>query len=143
MLYDIINPSDSMTFRAPDLQVAALSMFLLSEGKFGADCREDGGENVPIFALGGAQAWWDSKFDEPIDAAIIRRAGEVADALDSLVYGDWSTRSIFERELATIGGDEARQDFIHEWNDENRSSTNEIGAAASGIADQLREKYAA
>lgn len=143
MLYDIINPSDCVTFRAPDLQVAALSMFLLSEGKFGADCREGDGENVPIFLMGGAMEWWDGKFDEKIDNAIVRRAGEIADALDSVVYGDWGTRPVFERELEAIEGDEAKRAFVDEWNDEHRSSMNNIRSAATGIAAQLREKYAA
>lgn len=143
MLYDIINPSDTMSFRAPDLQVAALSMFLLSDGKFGADCREGGGEDVPIFLLGGAQAWWDEKFDTSIDETIIRRAVDVADALDSIVYGDWGSRPHFEQQLKAFEDEQARRDFIETWNDEHRSSMNNVVEVASGIAEQLREKYAA
>jgi len=143
MLYDILNPSDPMSFRAPDLQIAALSMFLLSNGKFGADCREGGGEDVPVFLFGGAQAWWDEKFDTSIDDTIIRRAGEVADALDSIIYGDWGSRPRFEQQLEKIGDAQARRDFIDTWNDEHRSSLNNVVEVASGIAEQLREKYAA
>lgn len=143
MLYNIINPSDPMTFRAPDLQIAALSMFLLSEGKFGADSLEDGGEDVPIFITGGAQAWWGERFDETIDAAIMRRADAIADALDSLVYGEQDLRVDFDAQLSAIEDETARSAFIRDWNEDHRVSDNNIADAAAGISEQLREKFAA
>ena len=46
-------------------------------------------------------------------------------------------------ELEGIKDAQARCDFIDTWNDEHRSSLNNVVEVASDIAEQLREKYTA
>ena len=91
MLFDIVSPEpESAVFEAPDLQIAALTMFLLTNGQYGADCMESD-LYVPVFLAGGALEWWRSQFDGTIEGAVVARAAEVADALESLHCRDCET----------------------------------------------------
>jgi hypothetical protein len=142
MLYDIINPSDSATFYAPDLQVAALSMFLLSNGQFGADAIDtDKENNVPTFLMGGAIEWWDARFEISIADALGQRASDVADALSSVALGDVSERVNFDSGLAAAHDGGTAEAFRHTWNDTRRKSESDFTADAAQISQTLREKY--
>ena len=53
MLYELINPSDPVTFEAPDLKVAALVTIILGQGQYGAQPVDDSAEGVPIMLFFG------------------------------------------------------------------------------------------
>lgn len=144
MLYAIINPSDDLTFEAPDLEVAALSIFLLSNGQYGADCQEDGvrDADVPIFLMGGAQAWWGARFTQSIEEAIKARAADIATALDSLVYGSVADRAAFDAMQSSLETDAERRAHAEDWADRKRSSDADIAGTAAEIAANLRRLYA-
>lgn len=142
--YKIINPSDPYTFLAPDLEVAALVIFLLST-KFGAECLDHPGdeEDVPIFLLGGAQEWWDQHFDPDMKARLAARAREVATALRSTLYGGAEAHKEFETLAGPIPEGERRAEMRKTWNDEKRSSLTDISRAAYANADWLDQLFKA
>lgn len=143
LTYTIVNPSDAMTFKAPDLEVAALAMFVISNGAYGADPVDGVSEAVPIFLTGGALQWWREHFDHSIDDGIMARATDIADALQSSAYGDGQDRIVFDEKLAACSDDAAREAFIHAWNADRRTSMNDIAKVCREVAQNLRNLSAA
>jgi len=141
-LYEIINPSDPYTFEAPDRETATLVIFLLST-KFAAKCISDPGdeEDVPMFLLGGATEWWNAHFDPDIQARLKLRAKDVSDALRSTLYGGETDRETFHKLAGGIPKGPALSQMHLKWNDEHRSSLNDISAAAFANADALDKTY--
>lgn len=142
MLYDIINPSDAATFHAPDQQIAALTMFLLSNGTFGADAvGADGEDNVPIFVMGGALEWWDTHFDLSIPDTIAKRSSELADALDSIILGSAQARKSYDEKCSSLQEGDEIATFHKSWQDKHRSSMNNFTESGTQIAANIREKF--
>ena len=63
MKFEIINPSDACTMYAPDLEVAAVAVSFLGDGKYPLEGLDDAaGQGVPAFLFGGHDEWFSSKF---------------------------------------------------------------------------------
>ncbi len=89
MKFDIVNPSDPYTMAAPDLEVAAVAVCLLGDGKYPLTGLGDAaGQDVPPFLFVGPNAWFNEKFGaDYVDTAnrvIVERSEELATALDSV-----------------------------------------------------------
>jgi hypothetical protein len=57
--------------------------------------------------------------------------------LRSVCYGTAAERRLYEDAVASITDDEKRAEFVAKWNDEKRTSMNNIMERAHKIADQL------
>lgn len=119
MRFDLINPSDPYTLEADDLEIAAVAVCLLGNGKYPADALCDDanlGNNVPAFLFGGHDEWFTKRFggtfEEVVDRALKERGDAVARALESV----------------TLGRAE-------------RTSLNDIGGKARELAAAVREQY--
>lgn len=141
MLYNVINMSDRYTIDCPDLEIAFVCCALLGEGQYAFEPIEGDGPAVPMFLTGGSSTRWvaehfDGKTVDDIFTHVTReRRGELADALDSIVISD---REEFQRRTAGLSGD----DFLAaraKWQDERRSSMNNIGGRAYRAAAQMRK----
>lgn len=119
MKFEIINPSDPYTMETDDLQIAAVAVCLLGDGKYAAkEIDGDTGQDVPIFLFGGVDEWFTEKF--------------------GMDYGETASHTLNNRndalarafESVTLGRAE-------------RSSLNDIGGRAQAIAKAIREKAAA
>lgn len=141
MLYNLINPTDSVTFNAADTQIAALTVLLLSNGKFGADCIDgsEADEDVPIFLKGGALAWWAERYDQPIDKVAVARMPELVSALRSFVFGTPKERKTYDTALAALSDPVTREKFARNWALKHSSSTAEIDKMAEQVAQMLEE----
>ena len=134
MQFELINPSDPYTFIAPDLEVAALTVFLLST-MYGAKS-EDGELEVPILLFSDPKEWYRKKFGRTADEGLKIRKKEVAEALGTFMLGDFADRKRYETALRAITDPEKREEFMKEWQD-NRSSLNDIGTKAHQLAKKL------
>lgn len=135
MEYSLINPSDSYTFIAKDLEVAALTVFLLGTA-YGAQ-EEDGKIVVPIFVFGGnPSSWYQENFGRTPDDGLKARRSDVAEALESMMFGDFRDRKRYQAALAAITEDVKREEFIAMWQD-GCSSLNNIGFYAHKLAKTL------
>lgn len=119
MKFEIINPSDPYTMEAPDLQVAAVAVSFLGDGKYPlSGIGEDKGQDVPPFIFGGHDEWFTSQFDmdfkSSADHVMQERGEELATALDSVTLQA-----------------------------ERRSSMNNIKARAQYLSNAIRKKVAA
>lgn len=145
-LWEVINPSDRVTFRTDSLMVATYVTILLGGGKYASrEILPDGrhGLEVPLFLFGGVDQFCEENFGVPWEQTEARLIAdclpEVIAALRSLIYGDLGDRKLIEELLAALPDDEARTARLVEWNDERRSSMNNIGGRAFAIADRLEE----
>jgi hypothetical protein len=115
MLYEIVNPSDPITFEAEDPKVATAVGILLGRGAFSV---ED--------TFGDYEKWNSEN----------RLA--VAEALESVMVCEISDRRALNAEFEGLSRDE-KVARLRRFNDEQRSSMNDIAGAAFSAAEQLRK----
>lgn len=116
MKFEIVNPSDPYTIEADDLQIAAVAICLLGDGKYmGKGVGDDAGQEVPFFLFGGLDEWFTEKFS----------MGYFATATHALNNRNDALARAFES--VTLGRAE-------------KSSLNDIGGRALAIAKAIREK---
>ena len=89
MKFEIINPSDACTMYAPDLEVAAVAVSFLGDGKYPLEGLDDAaGQGVPAFLFGGHDEWFSSKFgmsfQDTAEHVLNHRNEELATTLDSV-----------------------------------------------------------
>lgn len=119
MKFEIINPSDPYTMEADDLQIAAVAVCLLGDGKYAAKGVEaDSGQDVPIFLFGGVDEWFTEKF--------------------GMDYFETASHTLNNRNDALARAFESVKLARGE-----RSSINDIGGRACSIAKAIREKASA
>lgn len=137
MEYELINPSDPYTFIVADYETAVLTVFCLGPA-YGAKPK-CGGEDVPIFLFGGAVDWYKEKFGRTPDDGLDEKGQAVADALASMMFGDFEDRRRYELALSSIDDPEKKARFIDGWQD-GRSSLNDIGGEAHKLAERMRKR---
>jgi hypothetical protein len=157
--YEVINPSDAVTFRAASLPAAFLAVMLVGGGKYAGEPLDEKGRRitgeaadelaVPIFLFGGAQAWAHKHWPELVppgstddwgSALIAAHRADLLEALRSFCTGSWADRALFESALAKIDDPAKRAAFVAEWDDKRRSSLNAITNRANAIADRLEKE---
>jgi len=147
MLFTIINPSDPYTIEAPTMKVAAAACVLLGNGSYAFKPLEgEGAVEVPIFFIGGHDEWFNENFGantETVCGDVIDNfKGQLADCLDSAMYGNRADRAEFER-LTEHCSPEERQKLRIERNRNRHGSLNDIGGRAHAYAKNLRAALAA
>lgn len=135
MIYEIINPSDAVTIEADDEMVACVATLLIGEGKMGLMRYPDGESVLPLFMFDGFEEWQQA---HGLDLAsfLVERRGEIADCLASAVCCQASERAAVVKAIEAAGGD--IQEALRVYNDEKRSSLNDICDYAHSRAAQLR-----
>lgn len=83
--YELINPSDKIYFEVPDVVHAATATALISTA-YGGKCLTEGGEDSPIFLLGGASEWIEKRSGMSVDDFIEKNAQTLHDTLSSFRY---------------------------------------------------------
>ena len=143
MLYEIVNPSDTITFSAPDFITAALVTLLLGGGAYSAKPENDQAESVPMFFFGGFDKWWEERFSEPANYAADRHAATVIPALRSVCLGGFAGRKLYDKALEAIDDPTKKAAFIADWNDQKRTSMNDIMGRAHDLANEMEKGAAA
>jgi hypothetical protein len=140
MIYEIINPHSPCTFEAPDIEVAALAMALLSNNRYGAEPQDINAEDVPPFFMGGAEQWWQERFNQPAGKRIEQRQNEIKAALCSIMHGSIEERQIILAQIAQIEGADERNEILAEWGYEKLCSTIDLVSEGQRIADQMQDR---
>ena len=108
MEYELINPSDGYTFIAKDLEVAALTVFLLGAA-YGAQ-EKNGNIVVPIFLFGGDPVdWYQKLFNRTPDEGLVERRLDVSESLASMMLGSFEDRRRYEAALEAITDDKKKR----------------------------------
>lgn len=137
MIYELINPSDPYTFIADCCETAALTTFCLSSA-YGAKPQE-GDEEVPAFLLGNPDKWYKDTFGRSVPEGLEAKKQELIKSLDSMLYGDFDKRAIYEAAIKAITDEDKRREYEKAWSD-RRSSFNDIGAYAKQLAKAMLRK---
>lgn len=147
MLFNITNPSDPYVMRAIDLEIGAIAVAALAHGAYGLE--QIGGDrsaNVPIFLMGGHDAWYTKQFERNFEATLNhvmeKRQDELIKALASVFCGTVADKLAFDELAAKCPDDEAYAELLLSTHDAKRTSTNDIGRRAWDMARQLTEMAA-
>jgi len=136
MILEIINPSDAITLETDDPIAAGVGIMLISRGAYGLK-KEDGEIVFPLFIFGGAEDWLKKNGVPDLDKYIYSNNIKMADALDSVIYGGFSTRELVKSAMSKMKSEDAAA-YLAEWNDRKRSSLNNIGKVCFAYAKKLR-----
>ena len=83
MIYEIINPSDTVTIEADDVDVARAACLAIGGGKYGLE-DEQGDQAMPVMLFGGYEDWCaESGFD--FGAVVKAKRGDVIACLRSAI----------------------------------------------------------
>lgn len=144
LLFEISNPADPYTIEAPSLDVAAMTAILLGQGNYGFKSL-DGGKDIPMFSFGGGDKWCQEHFKEYLmemsNRVMDTKLSEVADSLDSVLYGDAEDRVEFLEATKDLDQPNFRATRILRQQDKC-SSMNDIGERAYRMAAKLRKSIA-
>lgn len=145
MRYRLINPSDSYTFIAANRETAALAVYLISP-LYGAESEDkDFAVPVQMFIHSAEQltdnidSWFRREFGHSIQESAITNKKEVIDALESIVYGDFDDRDVYDAAMEAIDDSDKKETFKSGWQG-RRTSLNDIPASAKRAAEWLRKQ---
>jgi hypothetical protein len=141
-VYEMINPSDEMTFEADDDNVAAVALILLGRGQVALEPLDGDTERevLPIFLFGDVEAavtaWLERRGIGELWAFVTEHRAAIVACLRSVVYGGARDRRAFDAMLDEIPS-ERHQAAREKWNDARRSSLSDWGTSALRYADHL------
>jgi len=133
-VWEIVNPSDHYTIEAADFRIAAAAVLVLGRGAFGLTS-DEGGAELPVFLLGGADEYLEETWPEGFGEYLQKNQVAIADCLDSVVIGNRRAYLAATEMMSP----KQRAKFRLVWQDEHRSSTNDIGRGAWEIAAHIME----
>lgn len=146
MLFDIINPSNAYTIEAPDLELAAVAICLIGEGKYALnELSGDKSGHVPAFLIGGHDEWFQKQFDRDFGASVAAVTGtparreQLVKALASVHIGGAADRREFNEKAGQCATAEEVHALLYEMHDAKRSSANDIGRRAWGLGMAVLE----
>lgn len=137
MIYKLVNPSDSYTFKVDTYEIAALTVLCMGT-QYGATPKT-GDETVPVFLFTDAEEWYKENFNCSIEDGLKANRESVADALSSMLYGGFEERETYEMALESITDTEKEKVFKEKWHDRH-SSLNDIGSYAYKMAEILKSQ---
>jgi hypothetical protein len=139
MLYEIVNPSDPITFEAEDPKVATAVGILLGRGAFSVVGEND--ERVLPILLFASEEQTEQIIEDTFgdyEKWNSENRLAVAEALESVMVCEISDRRALNAEFEGLSRDE-KVARLRRFNDEQRSSMNDIAGAAFSAAEQLRK----
>ncbi len=144
MIYEVVNPSDAITFKTDYEKVAVATVILLGEGQYGLR-REDGKKDYPflLFVKGQEQINehlkpYFNSVHEMFEYTKVH-AKQIAEAFDSVVTADESWHIEYEKTLELLSDEAERQRYKDEFNDRHRSSLNNIYACAQSMKKRFED----
>ena len=141
MEYELINPSDKYTFTAPSREVAALTIITLSTMYGAKQNGKDRSQDIPVLILSSEEdirKWYINSFGRCIEDGAVALKKDIKDSLASFVLGDFNDRELYLSTIDALDSQEKKDAFKEKWQS-RRSSLNDIGAYAHGLAKELEE----
>lgn len=121
-LYEFINPSDAITFRAQDDKTAFMAVTLLADGKAGC-IKEDGTNLGTLLAFArDPDKMFSEMMGDKSDEWLEQNRRSLAECLDSFQCTSLAERKIYEMELEKITDYSEREKFRTMWEDKKATS---------------------
>lgn len=124
-LYEVINPSDKITFRATLVEAACIADRLRPAWYFVKDVQTD--EEPKVDDL-------ETEYDAIWKSA--EKLASYADAYRSFMVGSISERELLEEAVSRMSDDEAKA-YRAQWHDKRRTSMNDICRQVWGTAEKI------
>lgn len=136
MIFNLVNPSDAITFIGEDVQIAQAAILLLGRGMYGLE--DESLEYVlPVFILGDAKPWLEENGFSNLGQFIFDNAAAIADFLATCLYSSVGERRDYEEAVARMTP-EAAAEYRQTHQKDRRSSMSDIGSAAEHYVKTLR-----
>jgi len=124
-VYELVNPSEALTFLAPSNKVAWLVALFIGRGSTPA--RRDGWQSSFYCFGGDPEADCKKEFGDSIKEAVDKHRAELVSALRSfMIHREASPNPL-------------KGDALKKWNDHNRTSTNDYCGHANQLAEQFEK----
>ena len=142
MTYELITPSDAITFKAESDKVAFFCALILGNGKAGISRQDSKGvEQSPMLLfhpdpLSVINGYLGCEIQEFGD----QNAAAVSDCFLSFAYGNFSDREAFDNEVESFKTDDAREEYLKNHEDKNRSSMSKWVKGAWGYGESFKKK---
>lgn len=144
-LYDLNNPSDPVNFYAATHEAAFCATILVGRGMYEAKpLTKNGNEDedakaVPMFLMGiGFEDFLKGLGFEDLEAVIEAHRADTVAALRTFATSTPKERVLYDMALSKMGEKE-RAEFVAEWEDLRRGSSNRIVASAHSLADAVEK----
>ena len=138
--WELINPSDKVTFKAPTFELAAIAVGIMG-GSYAAeelDGDTDKPRKVPLFLFGGTEEFFQKEFGKGVGESFEQCDKEaLAEVFESFLIGSMAERRAYEKAMSVLP-EEEKAAFKADWLDKERSSMNNICARAEHYARALR-----
>ena len=146
MIFDVINPSDAITFESENPAAMQVAFLLVTDsGMIGLEAVGPDAPHVLdrgfMYGTDGGEVYLAKLLNgyKDLEDFIMKNWEVMAASLESIVYGAPGDRTRFN--TATEGMDAERlRSFRADWNDQKRSSMNNYHAAAIRTAKIIRER---
>lgn len=143
MIYELITPSDAITFIAYDDKIAYTCALTLGEGKAGCENKTKG-NNLQTLMLFNPEPLAEAKKYLGVELTdfIGDNKEALAECFESFAYGSTSDRQTYEDALEAITDPEKLKEFKAKHEDKNRTSMNQWVKGAWNYGEALRKKIA-
>ena len=141
-LWELLNPSDPITFEGDDFEAVAHAVMLLGQGRYPArELRAKEPREVPLFLFESPDAWFVETFEKTLEQSMEGQEDflAVADVLDSVQVCKETDRFEYQAKWNTGLIQSERDRIRKEWCDEHRSSMNNLCDQAWHIAREIRK----
>lgn len=138
--YELINPSDAICFETEDEEALRIAVMILGDGWYGLE-RDDGAKVLSVVAFSA----------DSVNAAaaecheflkVEQNKRRMAAALRTVLYCHLKDRVALEAAFADLP-EEQRRAAVARFNDQKRTSLNDIGARALSLAEHFEKGAAA
>lgn len=143
-IYELVTPSDPITFKAKDDKVAFTCALLLGRGKAGCHRRDENNNevNLETLLMFASEEMIDSTIQEKlgcdIDAFIKSNKADVKACFQSFAYGSIEDRKTYDDAIEAITDPEKLKEFKSKHEDRNRTSMSQWVQGAWDYAEQLK-----
>lgn len=143
MIYELINPSDKITFIANDDQCAFFVTVILGKGKYG--CQNiDTGKSMETILMFASERQIDETINQNLGSSLSeflkKRKDDVINSLKSFAYLSGDERRIYDSACEAITDPDKLNEFKSKHEDHNRTSMSRIVKSAWMYAEKLEGK---
>ncbi len=143
MLYEIVNPSDTVTFYAKDHTIAHAVILILGEGKYGCKCLEDARFKATLFIFMNEK---DTERElqrifgpDGMGAFLKSNCEDIARSLNTCAVTTFLGLKEFDERFSCALANGLDEQFKNDWNEKHRTSMNNICSLAHQYAKQVIE----
>lgn len=144
-LYEFVTPSDAITFKAVDDQVAFWVALYLGNGKaglnaFNEDLTERTVHSTFIAFTSNAKKYWEDYLGSSLDEFLEQNHKPIGEALSSFAYTTVEGREAYDNQLNSIAPEKVAE-FKAKHEDEKRSSMSEWVSYAWSLSEAICMKF--